>query len=199
MNFNELNATFCLNNVWGNEVRASELNFEEEYKTLTHRILLAELDDRMINDYLVKVDMSTMAHSIEGRSPFLDYRIAEFGFSLPEDILFYRLKRKNILKKISENYFDKEFINRKKMGFSIPLSKWLSEPDYIKLIKRLSFESPLLKNVIEKEKIFSTIIDFEANPDHNASKIWSLLWLTLWEKLFISKSIDRDTRLSEMI
>jgi asparagine synthase (glutamine-hydrolysing) len=198
MNFDQLNSSFCLNNAWGGETDESKITSDQSSKTLTHRILLSEIDDRMINDYLVKVDMSTMAHSIEGRSPFLDYRIAEFGFSIPENLLFHRLTRKSILKKISESYFDKNFIHRRKMGFSIPLSKWLSEPEYIDLVKRFSEESLLLPKLIEKEKISSTIIAFQSNPNHNASKVWSLLWLTLWEKLFITKSIDRKTRLSEM-
>ena len=83
MNFDQLNSSFCLNNAWGSETDESKITSDQSSKTLTHRILLSEIDDRMINDYLVKVDMSTMAHSIEGRSPFLDYRIAEFGFSIP--------------------------------------------------------------------------------------------------------------------
>jgi asparagine synthase (glutamine-hydrolysing) len=76
------------------------------------------------DDLLFKVDMASMAHSLEVRSPFLDRHIVEFGLGLPKNQRL-GLQAKKILRLLALQHLPKEIINRKKMGFAIPRRKWL--------------------------------------------------------------------------
>lgn len=76
-------------------------------------------------DILTKIDIASMALSFELRSPLLDYRLIEFSFkSLNSKYKIYGNKGKYILRQILKNYIPANLINRLKMGFAIPLSKW---------------------------------------------------------------------------
>jgi asparagine synthase (glutamine-hydrolysing) len=90
--------------------------------------------------YLVKGDQATMAASLEMRNPFLDKELAEYAFSLPDSLKIRDFKTKYITKKLAENFYSKEFVNRKKKGFGVPLDKWIRGP-----LKKI-FEEQLMSN-----------------------------------------------------
>ena len=77
------------------------------------------------DDLLVKVDRATMKHSLETRVPLLDYRIVEFAFNLDENLKLKGNVSKYLLKQVLYDYVPKEYFDRPKRGFSIPMHKWL--------------------------------------------------------------------------
>ena len=79
----------------------------------------------MQDDILVKVDRATMASSIEGREPFLDYRIAEWSMQLPVESKYKENTLKYLLKKITHKYIPKSIMERPKQGFGVPIHDWL--------------------------------------------------------------------------
>lgn len=85
------------------------------------------LQNTLSNNYLVKVDRSSMAHSIEVRSPFLDYRLAEFAQSIPSRFKVGYSSGKILLKEILKYKVPDKILNRSKMGFTPPISKWIDE------------------------------------------------------------------------
>ncbi len=87
-------------------------------------VLSASLKTRLLNNYLVKIDRASMYASLEMRSPFLDKDLAAFASTFTPQQLFYQTGTKSILKEVAEKYFTQEFVNRKKMGFGVPVSKW---------------------------------------------------------------------------
>ncbi len=76
------------------------------------------------NDLLVKVDIASMANSLEARSPFLDHKVIEFAASLPENIKMRRYETKSLLKKVAARLVPREVVYRRKMGFGVPVGKW---------------------------------------------------------------------------
>ncbi len=76
------------------------------------------------DDMLMKVDRATMHHSIEGREPFLDYKLIEFAMRLPVHYKYKNGQQKYLLKKLLERYVPNSFIYRPKKGFLVPLYKW---------------------------------------------------------------------------
>ena len=73
------------------------------------------------DDLLVKVDRATMFHSVECREPFLDHRLIEFALRLPTAFKIKEEEGKYLLRKLLGRYVPKEYHDRKKQGFSIPI------------------------------------------------------------------------------
>ena len=90
--------------------------FEENWLNISYFFQTSHL-----NGLLRRLDSSTMMHSIEGRSPFVDYRLIEMMFGIDPKIKINTVNSKIALKKFSENYLPNEIINRKKIGFPVNL------------------------------------------------------------------------------
>jgi asparagine synthase (glutamine-hydrolysing) len=89
------------------------------------KIMQTDLLSYLPGDILVKVDIASMAHSLEVRSPFMDYRIAEFAGSLPLEFKQHGNTRKHILIEAFKDIIPTSVTERKKMGFGVPVAKWL--------------------------------------------------------------------------
>src|SRR6476620_3697606 len=87
-------------------------------------MLLTDQMTYLPNDLLVKVDIATMAVSLEARSPFLDHHLIEFAASLPEKLKARRLTTKYLLKKVVRKLLPSEDLNRRKMWFGVPIGYW---------------------------------------------------------------------------
>src|SRR5687767_10735018 len=86
--------------------------------------LLADTMTYLPNDLLVKVDIATMAVSLEARSPFLDHHVIEFAASLPEHFKLRGLTKKYLLKRVLRQLLPAENLDRRKMGFGVPIGHW---------------------------------------------------------------------------
>lgn len=151
------------------------------------KTLLADQMTYLPDDLLVKVDIATMANSLEARSPFLDHKVIEFAASLPESLKMRRYKPKYLLKKAAARLVPPEVIYRRKMGFGVPIGAWFrgSMKDFLKEV--LLSESSLKRGIIRPE-IMHRYVDehITAKRDH-AHQLWTLLMLELWFKRFIDK------------
>jgi asparagine synthase (glutamine-hydrolysing) len=84
------------------------------------------LYNTLSDNYLVKVDRSSMAHSIEVRSPFLDYRLANFSQEIPSNFKVGLTSDKILMRKIIKDIIPLSILKRSKMGFTPPLSDWIN-------------------------------------------------------------------------
>jgi len=148
--------------------------FQED--SLTDSLLLSSLQTRLLNTYLVKVDRASMINSLEVRSPFLDYELAEWAFSISNQWKFKNNTNKYILKKIAEKHVNPSILTAKKTGFSLPISYWLSNEGKDSCYNIL--HDPLLyKHIpISKEYCCSLLNDIHKN----GNKLWVLICLFHW-------------------
>jgi asparagine synthase (glutamine-hydrolysing) len=103
------------------ESKYNEKNWQER------RMLLDE-DTYLPGDILCKVDRASMKYSIESRCPILDVNVMEYSYRLPHEYKYSNGIKKRILKDIAYDYIPKELLDRPKVGFGVPLDKWLRGP-----------------------------------------------------------------------
>ena len=147
--------------------------------------LLTDIQTYLPNDLLVKVDIASMANSLEARSPFLDHNVIEFAASLPESLKMQRFETKSLLKKVAARLVPKEVVYRRKMGFGVPIGKWFRNEmkDFVSEV--LLSKKSLSRNIVKPE-IFEKYVNehLKAERDHTF-QIWTLLMLELWFQKFI--------------
>ena len=106
--------------------------FKEEtgYKETNWQIrrMLLEMETYLPGDILCKVDRASMKYSLETRCPILDKEVMEFSYTLPHAYKYENGNKKKILKELAYDYIPKELLERPKVGFSVPLDKWLRGP-----------------------------------------------------------------------
>src|SRR3989475_7643253 len=92
------------------------------------RFLYCDIHTRLVDDILVKGDRMSMGAGIEARVPFLDHKLVEFAASLPQHLKVSGLSSKIVLKRLAERYIPRETIYRRKVGFTVPLTRWFAGP-----------------------------------------------------------------------
>ena len=141
-----------------------------------------DLKTYLPGDLMYKVDMASMANSLEVRSPFLDYRVVEFGLSLPAKYKIGGGENKHILREIARSFVPRNLIDRPKMGFGIPLADWLRND-----LKDWAYEL-IDENKIKEEGYFDSNILKKLWEEHQSKKrdwqsiLWPILMFQLWKK-----------------
>jgi asparagine synthase (glutamine-hydrolysing) len=148
-------------------------------------VLLTDQMTYLPNDLLVKVDIASMANSLEARSPFLDHNLIEFAASLPENIKARRTETKSFLKKIAARLVPREVVYRRKMGFGVPIGKWFRGEMKNFVREVLLSEKSLNRGIVRGEIIEKYVREhIDVERDH-AFQLWTLLMLELWFQQFI--------------
>ncbi|MFT4691101.1 MAG: asparagine synthase (glutamine-hydrolyzing) [Limisphaerales bacterium] len=144
---------------------------------------------RLPNDYLVKIDCASMKVALELRSPFLDTDLGALSNSIHSSLKVKRGKQKFLLKKLAERYIPRDVIYRPKRGFSLPLKHWFRK-EFVPVLRDLLPNGNLVKEGWFRSEPIERLINehVSAKADHT-HRIWALLWLEVWHRIFIEKSM----------
>ncbi len=130
-------------------------------------------------DILVKVDRATMAYSLEARAPWLDYRVAELAARLPSWLKINGRVRKFVFKEAVRPYIPRELIERPKMGFSVPMERWMRsslKPAFESLVFRPDMEEYV--SLAEVRRLFS---EHQSGLGEHSRRLWHVLMLAAWD------------------
>jgi asparagine synthase (glutamine-hydrolysing) len=148
----------------------------------TERMMYMDLVSYLPEDILTKLDRASMAISLEGRVPLLDYRLVEFAWRLPLDFKIHRGQGKRILRSLLARYVPQRLFDRPKMGFSVPLHQWLRGP------LRAWAEDLLEPTKLRQEGIYNPAPVQQAWMEHLsgkrnwAMKLWGILMFQAWQQ-----------------
>jgi asparagine synthase (glutamine-hydrolysing) len=147
--------------------------------------LLTDTMTYLPNDLLVKVDIASMAVSLEARSPFLDHHVIEFAASLPERLKLRGLTTKYILKKTLTKLLPAENLKRAKMGFGVPVGHWFRAEMQGFLRENLLSERSARRGLFRPEAV-RRLVELHTRGERDYThQLWTLLMLELWFQRFI--------------
>jgi len=136
----------------------------------------------LCGDLLVKMDIATMHHALEARSPLLSKELLEFAPLLSPRFKVRNSKTKYILRMLSNQYLPKDIINQPKRGFEIPLKHWV-DYELSEIIIDYLNKPEIATNFIQPEFIKNLLKNKISIPSEKRAKmIWSLFSLEVWYK-----------------
>lgn len=147
------------------------------------RMQFIDIHTWLNGDLLLNADRTTMAHSLELRTPFLDKEVFKVARTLPSDIRIANGTTKYILRKAAESFVPDNVLYRKKLGFPVPIRHWLKDEmnEWAKGIIRESATDHL----INKQYVLQLLEDHCAGKADNSRKIWTVLTFMVWYKVYI--------------
>ena len=150
-------------------------------------ILLTDMSLVLPNDMLTKVDWMSMANGLEVRTPFLDFELVNFAFSLPDEFKINSTIRKRLVQDAFRDMLPTKLYNRPKKGFEVPMLKWLRH-EMKSLIEDdlLSENFVRAKNIFEYDEVERTKKQlFSSNPGDVHARVWGLIVFQWWWKKYV--------------
>jgi len=164
--------------------------WEKSSGSLLSRLLYTDIKTYLV-ELLMKQDNMSMAASIESRVPFLDHKLVEFAFSIPAQYSTRGMAGKCVLKKIAEDLLPPSIVHRRKLGFPTPWQGWLAGRKLDELEQTLAGTRSLERGLFRPDAVRKLFAEHRAGLRDNSNRIWRLLNLELWMRIFI----DRDPSL----
>jgi len=143
-------------------------------------------------------DRMSMANSLEVRAPFTDYRLVEFAMRVPERMKVRNMTTKWITRQAMRDALPKEVLTKKKMGFNPPLPQWLNGELKPVIQQLLSPEAVERRGIFRPDAVQSLLREHEENKRDNGLKIWSLLMIEVWQRMYFDKQSEESVLESAM-
>jgi asparagine synthase (glutamine-hydrolysing) len=161
-----------------------------------NRLLDLDVQTYLPGDLLVKMDIASMAHSLEVRSPLLDHQVMELSASLPGSWKIGGLTTKKIFKDALRAWFPDRILDRPKQGFGVPIGTWFRGP-----LRGFPREILLDRKTLDRgwfraQAVTQLLDDHEQGTHDNTNKIWALIQLELWLRMFIDGTPTAPTTVS---
>jgi asparagine synthase (glutamine-hydrolysing) len=148
------------------------------------RMIRSDLGAYLPGDLLVKVDIATMANSLELRSPMLDVNVVEWGLSLPHKYKIKGFETKHILKDVARSLVPANLIDRPKMGFGIPRAEWLRTEMKELVIDTLTDTTATQRGWLKPVEV-KKVLDLHMAGQDKDNIIWPMLMLELWARTWL--------------
>jgi asparagine synthase (glutamine-hydrolysing) len=163
--------------LWARSVR--------ECADLLDTVLSVDIQSYLPYDLLVKMDIASMANSLEARSPFLDHEVMEFCARLPARYKLRGLTMKYLLKTAGAGLLPSETLTRRKMGFGIPVGYWM-RGELKPWVEDVLLSPRALKRGYFAPEAVRQLVHAHVNGGQDrAFALWALLWLELWHREFV--------------
>jgi asparagine synthase (glutamine-hydrolysing) len=151
---------------------------------LLHRLLNVNFMTYLPDDLHVKMDRMSMANALETRSPMLDTAVVEFVASLPPEMKIHRTQMKYVLKRAFRDLLPPALLNRKKHGFSVPLTDWFRRQLRPYVEETLLSPRARLREYLDQEIIRTLFQEHVDGVQQHRYRLWILLTFEIWLRMF---------------
>ena len=152
----------------------------------TTRMQYVDLFFWLVGDILLKTDKMSMAHSLESRVPFLDKRVFEVSATIPTRLKANGEQTKLALREAAERAIPKDWAQKEKLGFPVPMVNWLRQDRYYEQVKE-QFTSELAARFFDTDELVRLLDEHKAGADRSR-KIWIVSMFLLWYRIYF---VDR--------
>ena len=163
---------------------------------LLHRLLYTDIKTYLV-ELLMKQDQMSMAASVESRVPFLDHALVEFTASIPAKYSTRGMAGKCILKSAVQDLLPDSIVHRQKMGFPTPWAYWLAGPSLDHIRELLMEPRTLERGLFRAEAVERLFHEHTAGHRDHGNRIWRLLNLELWQRIFLDGEPVPDVSISQ--
>jgi asparagine synthase (glutamine-hydrolysing) len=147
---------------------------------LLHKAMAMDVDTYLADDLLPKVDLGSMAHALEARSPFLDHVLLEMTARIPGSLLVRGKDRKRILKAALRGIVPDATLDRPKRGFRLPLNRWFRGELKHFVEERLLGAPTAFWTFFDRRRVERFLAHYHASRIDYSDHVWVLLWLAEW-------------------
>jgi asparagine synthase (glutamine-hydrolysing) len=156
---------------------------------LVDSTLSVDVETYLPGDLLVKMDVATMAHSVETRSPFLDHEFMELCASLPSSFKLRGRTTKYLLKRALQGVIPTALLDRPKMGFGVPIDHWFRNElrSYVREV--LSSPEAASRGYFNRAVVERLISEHQSGTRSWHYQLWNLLMLELWHRAYIDRPV----------
>ncbi len=151
---------------------------------IVERAMATDLLTYLPDDILAKVDRASMAYSLEARVPLLDHRIVEFAARLPMEFKVRGADTKHLLKKILYRHVPRALLDRPKMGFGIPVNRWLRNELRPLLEEYLGEERVRREGFLRPEGVGRVVREHLSGRRDHQYRLWALLVFAMWSERY---------------
>lgn len=163
---------------------------QSDARNLLDALLYVDLHLYLPDTLMPKTDIAGMAHGLEARMPMLDHKFLEFTARIPPE---FKLKdsvtSKYIFKKAVEPFLPQDVIDRRKMGFGVPIDHWFRDD-----LKELAYDTILSQKALDRGYFqrwyLEFLLDRHQAGESNQYTLWNLLMLEFWHQMFIDKTLS---------
>ncbi|MBI3008427.1 MAG: asparagine synthase (glutamine-hydrolyzing) [Candidatus Omnitrophica bacterium] len=160
-----------------------------DIENILDRVFSTDIMSYLPEDLLVKMDIATMANSLEARSPFLDHKLMEFAGRLPSRFKVRGFVTKYILKKALKKILPREILSRGKKGFGVPVGIWFKGELKGYLSNVLLDNRTLKRGYFKPDYVKQLVTEHTTGRLDHTHRLWALLNFELWHRMFIDNKI----------
>ena len=146
-----------------------------------------DLTTYLPDDLLVKLDRVLMGFGVEGRVPFVDHRMVEFGLSLPDPLKVAGRTGKLVLRRWAERRLPHDHVRRRKRGFFVPIRQWL-HGDLLDQLASLLPENPALQRWFKPAGV-AALVREQQRGGNTSRALWGLMQIAIWHRIFVEGQV----------
>ena len=156
----------------------------------TTRMQYVDLYFWLVGDILLKTDKMSMAHSLESRVPFLDRRVFDLSATIPTPLKANEQQTKLTLRDAAEFAIPKDWAQKEKLGFPVPVVNWLREERYYTMVKEW-FTGDIAREFFNTDELVRLLDEHKAGADRSR-KIWIVYMFLMWYKIyFVDRTVPK--------